>query len=274
MDSTRLAGKVVLITGGSRGIGRSVAVRCASEGARVAINHWRDPFNSEETLELLDASSRRHGHTDVAHRAFEADVGNAGELTAMLDTWAREAGGFDVLVNNAGVLSSETTGAAFDDADFARTLSVNLASAGALSAAAIRHFLAKPDDFERGVIISTTSVHEMIPKPGYLAYAASKAGLGMLTRTLALEYADRGIRVNAVGPGAIETSMNDNWRHHPAKQLAIAGHIPMGRAASSDDIAAVYAFLASAEARYITGQTIYACGGLTLFADFKSNWAS
>jgi glucose 1-dehydrogenase len=192
----------------------------------------------------------------------------------MLDAWASEAGRFDILVNNAGLLSAETAGDTFDAADFARTLSVNLASAGALSASAIRHFLAKPPGPERGVIINTTSVHEKIPKPGYLGYAASKAGLGMLTRTLALEFAERGVRVNAVGPGAIETPMNDSWRSDPGKRRAVADHIPMGHTAQADDIAAVYAFLASAEARYITGQTIYACGGLTLFADFKHNWAS
>ena len=274
MDRTRLAGTVALITGGSRGIGRAVAVRFASEGARIAINHWRDQANSTETLNLLAKASQANGHGGVRHCAFEADVGNVLDCATMLDAWTREAGRLDILVNNAGLLSAEAPGDTFDAVNFARTLSVNLASAAALSAAATRHFLAKPDGPERGAIINTTSVHEMIPKPGYLGYAASKAGLGMLTRTLALEYADRGIRVNAVGPGAIETPMNDSWRGDDEKRRAVAAHIPMGHAAQPDDIAAIYAFLASAEARYITGQTIYACGGLTLFADFKHNWAS
>ena len=279
MDATRLLGKVALITGGSRGIGRAVAVRYAAEGARVAINHWRDSANGAETLDLLAQASRANVHGIVDHRAFDVDVGNAGEAVAMLDAWAAAAGRLDILVNNAGLLSTEMSGEAFDAADFARTLTVNLASAGALSAAGIRHFLAKPEAPkpevpERGVIINTTSVHEVVPKPGYLGYAVSKAGLGMLTRTLALEYADRGIRVNAVGPGAIETPMNDGWRHDADKRRAVAAHIPIGHAAQPEDIAAVYAFLASSEARYITGQTIYACGGLTLYADFKHNWAT
>jgi len=102
----------------------------------------------------------------------------------------------------------------------------------------------------------------------------SKGGLGNLTRTLALEFADRGIRVNAVAPGAIETPINDAWIHDPARRRAVEAHIPMGRVGSPEEIAAVFAFLASSEASYITGQTIYACGGLTLYADFKQNWSS
>jgi glucose 1-dehydrogenase len=102
----------------------------------------------------------------------------------------------------------------------------------------------------------------------------SKGGLGNLTRTLALEFAERGIRVNAVAPGAVTTSINDAWRNDPQSRAAVERHIPMGYAAAPEDIAAVYAFLASDEARYITGQTIYACGGLTLYADFKDNWSS
>jgi glucose 1-dehydrogenase len=117
-------------------------------------------------------------------------------------------------------------------------------------------------------------VHEVVPKPGFLAYSISKGGLGNLTRTLALEFADRGIRVNAVGPGAVLTSMNDAWRHNPEQKANVESHIPMGRAADPEEIAAVYAFLASDEAAYITGQTIYACGGITLYGDFKQNWAS
>jgi glucose 1-dehydrogenase len=125
-----------------------------------------------------------------------------------------------------------------------------------------------------GTVINTSSVHEIIPKPGFLAYSMSKGGLGNLTRTLALEFADRGIRVNSVAPGAILTSINDAWRHDPEGRAAVERHIPMGYAATPEDIAPVYAFLASDDARYITGQTIYACGGLTLYGDFKENWSS
>lgn len=117
-------------------------------------------------------------------------------------------------------------------------------------------------------------MHEIIPKPGYLAYSISKGGLGNLTRTLALEFADRGIRVNAVGPGAVLTSLNDSWRNDPQARAGVERHIPMGHAATPEEVAPVFAFLASDEAAYITGQTIFACGGLTLYGDFKQNWSS
>ena len=112
-----------------------------------------------------------------------------------------------------------------------------------------------------GAIINTSSVHQIIPKPGFLGYSLSKGGLANLTRTLALEFADRGIRVNAVAPGAILTDMNDAWRNDPKAKAQVERHIPMGRAGTAEEMAAVFAFLASDDASYITGQTIFACGG-------------
>ena len=124
------------------------------------------------------------------------------------------------------------------------------------------------------MVINTSSVHEIVPKPGFLAYSMSKGGLGNLTRTLALEFADRGIRVNAVGPGATVTDLNSAWTQDSAKRAMVESHIPMGRAAAPEELAPVFAFLASDEASYITGQTLHACGGLTLHADFARNWSS
>ena len=117
-------------------------------------------------------------------------------------------------------------------------------------------------------------MHEIIPKPGFLAYSMSKGGMGNLTKTLALEFAGRGIRVNAVAPGAITTDMNASWKDEAAARRDVESHIPMGYAASAEEIAPVFAFLASDEARYITGQTIHACGGLTLYGDFARNWST
>jgi len=182
----------------------------------------------------------------------------------------RRFGRLDILVNNAGI-QDQTPGDSFDLETVHKILSVNLTGAALCARAALRHFVSRPGG---GAIVNNSSVHEVIPKPDYLAYAMSKAGLGHLTKTLALEFADRGIRVNAVGPGAVVTDINAAWAEDPGKRAAVERHIPMGFAASPEQIAPVFAFLASDEAAYITGQTLFACGGLTLYGDFKENWSS
>ncbi len=268
---TRLAGKTILITGASRGIGRAVANRCATEGANVIVNHFKDDDDANETVAFLQGVSSASGFDMARHAVMEADVAHTDAARAMVNKALADFGRLDVLINNAGFLPPERAGAKFDAGEFDKVLSINLRAVANLSARVIEHFLTRRGG---GVIITTSSVHESVPKPGYLAYAVSKGGLAMLTRTLALEYADRGIRVNAVGPGAVETDMNVAWTKDPALRAAVEKHIPMGYAASPGDIAGVYAFLASEDARYITGQTLYACGGLTLNGDFKTNWSS
>lgn len=269
-NAHRLIGKVAIITGGSRGIGRAVAVLFAREGASVIVNHFRDGSAAVETLALLDAATRDEGHQSVSHGEVEADVGDAGAVARLFGEIGERWGTFHILVNNAG-FQVPTPGENFDDAEFHRVLAVDLIGPALCSRAALTHFISRSDS---ATIINTTSVHEIVPKPGYAAYSIAKGGLGNLTRTLALEFADRGIRVNAVGPGAVTTDMNAAWSGDPQARAAVESHIPMGRAADADEIAPVFAFLASDESRYITGQTIYACGGLTLFGDFQKNWAS
>ena len=135
---------------------------------------------------------------------------------------------------------------------------------------AIRHFLTRGG----GLILTTSSVHQEIPKPKYLSYSISKGGMANLTRSLALEYADRNIRVNAIGPGAILTPINDAWKDDPKARKGVEEHIPMGRAGRPEEIAAVFSFLASDDASYITGQTLFVCGGLSLFPEFRTTWSS
>ncbi|MBI1775797.1 MAG: glucose 1-dehydrogenase [Proteobacteria bacterium] len=268
--AARLEGRFALITGGSRGIGRAVAVRFAAEGASVAINYVGDAGHAKAALDEVEASSRAAGYADRKHRLVDADVASADAVQGMVQTLIADWGRLDILVNNAGIQAT-TPGDGFDHAEFDRVLAVNLKGAAYCAEAAIKHFLTRPGG---GAIINTSSVHERVPKPGYLAYSVSKGGLGNLTRTLALEFADRGIRVNAVGPGAVLTEMNDSWRHDPTSRAAVEAHIPMGRAATPEEMAPVFAFLASDDASYVTGQTLHACGGLTLYGDFKQNWSS
>jgi glucose 1-dehydrogenase len=266
----RLQGRYALITGASRGIGRAIAVRFAEEGATVAINYAGSQSAAEETLEQVRAASDEAGIAAAGHRMIQADVGDEAAARDMVDRMLGDWGRLDILVNNAGI-QSEAESHLYSLEEYHRILNVNLTGALVCSQAAIRHFLSRPGG---GSIVNCSSVHQIIPKPGYIAYSLSKGGLGNLTRTLALEYAGRGIRVNAVAPGAILTDINDAWKGDAEKRADVESHIPMGRAGTPEEMAAVFAFLASDEASYITGQTLYACGGLTLFGEFRTNWAS
>ena len=259
-----------MITGASRGIGRAVAVRFAAEGASVAINYAGAEAAAQETLELVRAASRVGGPAADRHCIVKADVGDAEAVGAMVEQVIGDWMRLDILVNNAGI-EAPAPSHEVPLAEYRQILDVNLTGALLCAQAAVRHFLSRPGG---GVILNCSSVHEIIPKPGYIAYSISKGGLGNLTRTLALEYADRGIRVNGVGPGATLTDMNSAWANDPQARRNVESHIPLGRAATPEEIASVFAFLASDDASYVTGQTIYACGGLTLYADFTKNWAS
>ena len=266
----RLEGKFALITGASRGIGRAVAVRFAEEGASVAINYAGSEAAAEETLAEARAASRASGYGADRHRIVKADVSDTAAIDAMFEQVLRGGARLDILVNNAGIQAPAPSHEA-PLAEYRHILDVNLTGALLCAQAGIRHFLSRPGG---GVILNCSSVHEIIPKPAYIAYSVSKGGLGNLTRTLALEFADRGIRVNGVGPGATLTDMNSAWADDPQARRNVESHIPMKRAATPAEIASVFAFLASDDASYVTGQTIYACGGITLYADFKQNWAS
>jgi glucose 1-dehydrogenase len=266
----RLEGKFALITGASRGIGRAVAVRFAEEGAAVAINYAGSEAAAEETLAQVRAASRAADDSADRHGIVKADVSDPAAIAAMFEQVLRGGQRLDILVNNAGIQAPSPSDQT-PLAEYRHILDVNLTGALLCAQAAIRHFLSRPGG---GVILNCSSVHEIIPKPTYIAYSVSKGGMGNLTRTLALEYADRGIRVNGVGPGATLTDMNSAWADDPQARRNVEGHIPMGRAATPEEIASVFAFLASDDASYVTGQTLYACGGITLYADFKQNWAS
>ena len=265
----RLKGKTVLVTGAGTGIGRATAIRMAQEGASVAVNYLFDDGAPEETVAVCQTAHRENG---VAAESFaiQADVAQEDEVAVMTAAVIERFGQLDILVNNAGIVAEAPSHEVLM-ADFDRVLGVNLRGAFLCSRAAIAHFLTRAGG---GVVLMNTSVHEIIPKPGYASYSISKGGLGSLTRTLALEYADRGIRVNAVGPGAIETPMNAAWTGDPDARAAVERHIPIGRAGRPEEVASVFAFLASDDASYITGQTIFACGGLTLFEEFREDWAS
>jgi glucose 1-dehydrogenase len=263
----RLKDKHVLVTGGTTGIGKAVARRFAREGASVAINYL-GPEVEDPRAVAADVQAARHAE-DIKTMTVQADISKAGDIERMfaevLNDWKR----LDVLVNNAG-MEVEKPSHELTAEDVDKVVDVDLRGACLCAVAALRHFLSRPGG---GVILNNSSVHEEIPKPKYLPYSIAKGGMRNLTRTLALEYASRGIRVNAVGPGVVETRMNSQLSDPDARER-VRQHIPMREIAEPDEIAAVFAFLASDEARYITGQTVMVDGGLNLYPDFRQDWSS
>jgi glucose 1-dehydrogenase len=271
-----LHGKTAIVTGGSSGIGQAIAVRLGHEGVNVAVNYVGAMEGAVATSEAIEAGV----HACVAEinecrapsRALlvEADVSDEGSVERMFKEVRSELGTVDFLINNAGIQIAQDSDM-LDAAAFDRVLAVNLRGAFLCAREQIRQLL---DDERTGAIVNVSSVHQLIPKPKFLGYSVSKGGMQNLTRTLALEYAGRGIRVNGIGPGATVTPINRAWIDDPVKRELVTAHIPMGRAGGSEEMASAAAFLLSDEAAYITGQTLFVDGGLTLFADFRGTWSS
>jgi glucose 1-dehydrogenase len=265
-----LKGKNVLVTGGSSGIGQAIAVRFAEYGANVAINYLTTPDEAHDTEEQVHACVHRVRQEGVRDVLVQGNVADEDDVVRMVGEAAGELGGLDVLVNNAGIQISKPSDQ-LSSADFDKVIAVNLRGSFLCAREAIKQFL---DEERGGSIVNVSSVHQLIPKPDYLGYSCSKGGMMNLTRTLALEYAARGIRVNGLGPGATITPINSAWIDDPVKKEQVESHIPMRRAGTADEMGGVACFLASDDAAYITGQTIFVDGGLTLFPSFREPWSS
>lgn len=265
-----IKGKRVLVTGGSSGIGQGIAIKFAEYGADVAINYYRDREEAEETEDALNwcrDQVQQHGGKDIL---VQADVSKKEDVDRMFDTILDEWGGVDYLINNAGIQIAADSHE-LEIERFTRVINTNTIGAFMCAQRAIQHYLAEDKE---GVIINISSVHQLIPKPRFVGYSVSKGGMQNLTRTLALEYAGRKIRVNGIGPGATVTPINRAWIDDPEKKEMVESHIPMGRAGESEEMAEAVAFLCSDMAAYITGQTLFIDGGLTLYPDFRTSWSS
>ena len=269
-----LQGKTAIVTGGSSGIGQTIAVRLGEEGVDVAINYVGRPEGAEETRDQLehgvDICMKQMAESGTRPMLVEADVADESQVARMFEEVMSAYGRVDFLINNAGIQVGEDT-EKLPVADFDRVLAVNLRGAFLCAQQALRRFL---DSGRPGAIVNVSSVHQLIPKPRFAGYSVSKGGMQNLTRTLALEYAGRGIRVNGIGPGATVTPINRSWIDDPVKRAAVESHIPMRRAGGAEEMAAATAFLLSDEAAYITGQTLFVDGGLTLFPSFETTWSS
>jgi glucose 1-dehydrogenase len=265
----RLEGKNVLITGASSGIGEAAVLRFGQEGANVAINYPGNAQDAEQVERSLKQTCEAIGQMGCNTLLIKADVSDIQQVTDMFREVLGKWGHIDILINNAGIQKQAPSHLMPLD-DFMQVIGIDLAGPYYCSREVIQHFLQRE---QGGIILNNSSVHQLIPKPGFIGYSLAKGALANLTKTLALEYADKGIRVNGVAPGAILTPINP-WRTDPEAKKRVEGHIPLRRAGNPEEIASVFAFLASSDASYITGQTIYVDGGLTLYADFKSAWSS
>ena len=250
----RLQGKRALVTGSSKGIGQAIAIRYAEEGANVVVNYNSDPKGAEETVARIQATGRRA-------TAIKGDLGSVASVRALVERGWEGLGGLDVLVNNAGVESH----APFWDvteSDYDKVLNINLKGVFFATQTFVNKLRA---DGRGGKVINISSVHEELPFPNFASYCASKGGLKMLTRNLAVELGPLGITINSIAPGAIETPINAKLLSDPQKVAALTAQIPLGRIGKTDDVASLAVFLASAESDYATGATFTVDGGLTWF---------
>lgn len=264
-----LKGKTAVVTGASSGIGKAIAQRLAEEGCHIVINYRSDLDGAKATETEAQKLAKAQGH-DIKTMIVQADVSQEDNILALMEQVTDAWGGFDILINNAGIQIEKSSHEVETDS-FDKVIDVNLRGSYLCAREAVQHFLKKD---QPGTIINVSSVHEVVPRPMYISYSISKGGMGNMTRTLALEYARSGIRVNAIAPGATETPINDDWVDKPEKEAEVNRHIPMGRPGTPEEMAAATAFLVSDEATYITGQTLYIDGGLTLYADFREPWSA
>jgi glucose 1-dehydrogenase len=247
----RLTGRRALVTGGATGIGRATVKRIAAEGASVAVNYIGDAGPAEELVEEIGAGV-----------AIEADVSNEEQVVAMFGRASDALGGpVDLLVNNAGI---EKPFLLIDMplAEWERVLAVNLTGVFLCSREAARGMVGAGLD---GVIVNNSSVHELIPWPRFAHYCASKSGAKLFAQSIARELAPHGIRVVNVAPGAIATPINRDWLEDPDAVREVESQIPLGRIGEPDEIAAAIAWLASPEAGYVTGTTLFVDGGMSTF---------
>jgi glucose 1-dehydrogenase len=246
----KLEGKVALVTGSSGGIGQAIAIRLASEGADIVIDYRSHPEGAEETKAKVEATGRKG-------LVVKADLGVVSDVRQMIESGIQHFGKLDILVNNAGLEKNADFWDVTEE-DYDSVLDVNLKGVFFATQAIVQHLR---ETKRSGKIINISSVHEELPFPHFTSYCASKGGMKMMMRNLAVELGALGITINNVAPGAIETPINKSLME-PEKLNAVLKNIPLGRLGQPSDVASMVAFLTSSEADYVTGTTFYVDGGL------------
>ncbi|QCT00897.1 glucose 1-dehydrogenase [Paenibacillus algicola] len=253
-----LQGKTVIVTGASSGIGKAIALRFGKEKANVVMTYNSNPDPMEEMI----AEIKETGGQAVA---VQANVSQEEDIRKLISTAHEHFGALHVMVNNAGI-ENEVPSEKLSLDDWKKVIDVNLTGAFLGSREAISYML---EHGIEGSVINMSSVHEVIPWPHFVHYAASKGGVKLMTETLALEFAPKGIRVNNIGPGAIYTPINQEKFDDPESRKSVEAMIPMGYIGKPEQIASVAAWLASSESSYVTGITLFADGGMTKYPSFQ-----
>jgi glucose 1-dehydrogenase len=253
----QLDGKRTLVTGGSSGIGEAIVMALAEAGAKVTVN-------CHAHLEAAQQIAKRILNRGGEAFALQADISDPEAVGRMFQQVDERWGGIDILVNNAGIDGARALGWEADLDAWKKVIEVNLFGAFYCSQQALKRMVPE----KSGVILSISSVHEMIAWSGYSAYTASKAGLGMMTQTLAQEAAPYGIRVLALAPGAIRTPINRPVWSDPRSLRDLLAKIPLNRMGEPEDVARMVVVLVSDAASYLTGRTVFVDGGMTDYPDF------
>lgn len=253
-----LEGKVAVITGGSKGIGNAIAERFGQEKMKIVINYNSDKAGADQAVAQIQSA----GGEGVA---VQADISTEEGVQKLLDTAVNHFGDLDIWINNAGMENQHPTNE-LSLKDWQRVINVNLTGVFLGAKAALNYFL---KNNKKGNIINMSSVHEQIPWPTFAHYAASKGGVKLFTETIAMEYAEKGIRVNSIGPGAINTPINAKKFADPEQLKTTTDMIPMKRVGDPSEVAAAAAWLASDESSYVTGITLFVDGGMTLYPAFQ-----
>ena len=249
--------KRALVTGGNSGIGEAIVLALAEAGAKVAINYVSHPEIAASLVQQIQAKGSKA-------IALQTDVSDADAVAKMFADMDAAWGGIDILINNAGIDGSSALAWEADLAEWRKVIEINLFGAFYCAREALKRMVPK----KSGVVLNISSVHEQIAWSGHSSYTASKAATSMLTKTLAQEAAPHGVRVLAVGPGAIKTPINKSVWSDPKSMQDLLEKIPLQRIGEPDEIARMVVVLVSDVASYVTGRTIFVDGGMTDYPDF------